>query len=77
MMTGLGSLNAPNLSDFQVSSSMRFSPAPLSRSACSSATCYTIENSKFVYIALTLLTYKVLTSVVLRWANVLGQFKNP
>jgi hypothetical protein len=30
-----------------------------------------------VYIALILLTYMVSTSVVLRWAVVLGQFKNP
>ena len=77
MVIGLGSLNDPIPSDLQVSSSMRFSLAPLSRRACSSATCCTFENSKFVYIALTLLTYKVSTSVVLRWADFLGQFKNP
>src|SRR5580693_1950595 len=77
MVIGLGSTKAPILSVFQVSLSMRFSLAPLSKSACSSATCCTVENSKLVYIALVLLRYMVLTSVVLRWAVVLGQFKNP
>jgi hypothetical protein len=62
---------------FQVSSSIRFSLAPLSESTCSSATCCTIENFKLVYIALVLLMYMVLTSVFLRWAAVLEQFKNP
>src|SRR5580693_8680842 len=77
MVIGLGSTKAPMPSVFQVSSSMRFSLAPLSKSTCSSATCHTVENSKLVYIALVLLTYMVSTSVVLRWAVVLGQFKNP
>src|ERR1700730_2857158 len=77
MVIGLGNSKAPIPSVFQVSSSKRFSLAPLSRRACSSTTCRTVENSKFVYIALILLTYMVSTSVVLRWAVVLGQFKNP
>src|SRR5580693_144012 len=77
MVIGLGSTKAPIPSVFQVSSSMRFSLAPLSKSAYSSATRHTVENSKPVYIALVLLTYMVSTSVVLRWAVVLEQFKNP
>jgi hypothetical protein len=77
MVISLDSTKAPIPSSFQVSSFMRFSLASLSKSACSSATHCTVENSKLVYIALVLLTYMVLTSVVLRWAVVLGQFKNP
>ena len=69
-MIGLDSTKAPMSSVFQVSSSIRFSLAPLSKSACSSATRHTIENSKLMYIALVLLTYMVSTSVVLRWAVV-------
>jgi len=77
MAIGLDSLNVLIPSVFQVSSSMRFSLAPLSRSACSSAACHTVESSKCVYIALVLLSCEVSIFVVLRWAVFLGQFKNP
>ena len=70
MVVGLDSTKAPISSVFQISLSMRFSLALLSRSACSSATCCIVENSKLMYITLALLTYMVLTSVVLRWAIV-------
>src|SRR6266850_2478373 len=59
MAIGLDSLNVLIPSVFQVSSSMRFSLAPLSRSACSSAACHTVESSKCVYIALVLLSCEV------------------
>ena len=77
MVTGLGRVNVPIPSVFHVSSSIKFSLAPLSKRACSSATNHTVEKANFVYIALTFLMYMVSTSAVLRWAGILGQFKTP